>query len=201
MSSSVSNEPATPQADERRRSGRRVALLILAICAAPTVAAWLAFFVWPPQSRTNYGDLIEPRRIPDPEMRGVDGSPFRLSRLRGKWVLLQVDSGACDEACRRRLVTMRQVRLALGKDADRVERVWLLGDAATPDPALLREHEDILVARAPATLLEEFGAGDRIGYIYVLDPRGILMLRFPGDPDGRRMLRDLAHLLRVSRIG
>src|SRR5262249_49945587 len=83
-----------------------------------------------------YGELIEPRPLPDPEMRLLDGRPFRLSQLRGKWVLLQIDSAACGDACRKKLVYMRQARLALGKDAERVERVWLIDDAAAPDPAL-----------------------------------------------------------------
>jgi hypothetical protein len=177
--------------------------MILGLCAAPTVAAWFAYFVWQPQSRTNYGELVDPRPLPDPELRLPDGRSFRLAELRGKWVLLQVDSGACGEACRRKLVYMRQARLALGKDADRVERVWLLDDSAIPDPALLREHEGLKAARASrGSLLDELRLPENAaGYIFVVDPRGNLMLRFPGDPDGRRMLRDLARLLRVSRIG
>jgi len=98
---------------------------------------------------------------------------------------------------------MRQARLAVGKDAERIERVWLLDDAAAPDSALLREHEGLKVARvAPSTLLAEFPSrGKLVEYIYVVDPLGSLMLRFPGDPDARRMLRDLVRLLKVSRIG
>src|SRR5258705_4361867 len=121
MSLSVSSEPAPPPADERRRRGRRIALVILAFCAAPTVAAWFAYFVWQPQSRANYGELIEPRLLSDPELRRIDGSPFRLSQLRGKWVLLQIDSAACGEGCRKKLLYMRQARLAQGRDAARIE--------------------------------------------------------------------------------
>jgi len=177
--------------------------VILAFCAAPTVAAWLAYFVWPPQARTNYGKLVEPRALSDPELRRPDGTSFHLSQLRGKWVLLQVDSAACGEECRNKLVYMRQARLALGKDAERVERVWLLDDDAIPDPAVLREHDGLTVARAPrTTLLADLHAPENPEtYIFLVDPRGNLMLRFPGDPDGRRMLRDLSLLLRVSRIG
>ena len=202
MSSSVSGEPII-QADEQRRRGRRVALLILALCAAPTAAAWIAFFVWPPQSRANYGELVEPRPLSDPRMRRLDGNAFRLSQLRGKWVLLQVDSGSCAEACRRKLVYMRQARLALGKDADRIERIWLLDDAADPAPSLLREHEGLNVVRAAGDpILAELPASrSPTGYIYVVDPLGTLMLRFPGEPDARRMLKDLVRLLKVSRIG
>ena len=202
MSRSDSSE-ASPALAEQRRHGRRIALVILAFCAAPTVAAWLAYFVWPPQARTNYGKLVEPRALSDPELRRPDGTPFHLSQLRGKWVLLQVDSAACGEGCRRKLVYMRQARLALGKDAGRVERVWLVDDDAVPDPAVLREHDGLTVARAPrSALLADLHAPEGAEtYIFLVDPRGNLMLRFPGDPDGRRMLRDLSNLLRASRIG
>lgn len=202
MSLSASSEPVPP-ADEQRRRGRRLALVILALCAAPTVAAWFAYFVWQPQSRTNYGELIEPRSLSDPELRRLEGGSFRFSQLRGKWVLLQIDSAACGDRCRRKLVYIRQARLALGKDAERIERVWFLDDAAVPDPALLREHAGLNVVRAPAgpLPLELPFSGNPAGDIFVVDPLGRLMLRFPGDPDARRMLRDLARLLRASRIG
>lgn len=201
MSSSASN--ALPPADEQRRRGRRVALVILAFCAAPTVAAWFAYFVCQPQSRTNYGELIAPRALSDPVLRRPDDTVFRLSQLRGKWVLLQIDSAACGDGCREKLLYMRQARLAQGRDAERIERVWLLDDDATPDASLLREHEGLQVARAPRGIfLREFpSSGNPAGYIYVVDPRGNLMLRFPGRPDAHRMLRDLARLLRASRIG
>lgn len=202
MSLWASSGTAPVPGDEQRRRGRRVALVILALCAAPTVAAWLAYFVWPPQSRTNYGELIEPRALADPELRHLDGESFRLSQLRGKWVLLQVDSAVCGGACRAKLVYMRQARLGLGKDADRIARVWLLSDAATPDSALLGEHEGLMVARASGALLADLPApGNPAAYIYLVDPRGSVMLRFPAEPDGRRMLRDLVRLLGASRIG
>jgi len=201
MSLSASSEPVPGAAEDRRR-GRRIAFVILALCAAPTVAAWLAYFVWQPQSRLNYGELIEARPISDPELRRLDGSAFRLSQLRGRWVLLQIDSGACAEGCGKKLLYMRQVRLAQGKDAGRIERMWLLADGAPPDAALLRDHEGLRVARAPGPLLAEFPAARSPYYhIYLLDPLGNLMLRFPSDPDAQRMVKDLARLLRASRVG
>jgi ferric-dicitrate binding protein FerR (iron transport regulator) len=203
MSSSISGE-SLPEADEaRRRRGRRVAFLILAMCAMPTVAAWFAYFVWQPQSRANYGELIEPRQLRDSELRLLDGGSFRLSQLRGKWVMLHVDSGACTEGCRRKLVYMRQARLAQGKAMARVERVWLLTDSVAPEDALAREFEGTQIARAEGSaVLAEFPAArSRVDHIYVVDPLGNLMLRFPADPDPRRIVKDLARLLRASRIG
>src|SRR5258706_13503812 len=105
MSLSASNEPI-PLAAEDRRRGKRIAFAILALCAAPTVAAWPAYFVWPPQSRLNYGELIETRAISNPELRTLNGSSFRLSQLRGRWVLLQIDSGSCAETCEKKLLFM-----------------------------------------------------------------------------------------------
>jgi hypothetical protein len=201
MWSSASSAQGTD--DSRRRRGRRLALVLFAICAAPFVAAWFAYFLWPPQSRVNYGDLVEARPLTDPVLRGIDAKPFRLSQLRGKWILLQLDSGDCSEDCRKKLVYMRQVRLALGKDAERVERVWLLTDGAVPGAAQLREFEGTFVVRASGSrLVAEFPAArSPSGHIYVVDPLGNLMLRFPADPDPRRMLKDMTRLLSVSRVG
>jgi hypothetical protein len=184
--------------------GRRTALLILAVCAAPTLAAWLAYFVWPPQTRVNYGELIEAHPLPDIELHELDGRRFDLSQLRGKWLMLQIDSGSCSEACRKKLIYMRQARLAQGKGAERIERVWILSDSASPELSLLHNYPGMKVARASGNaLFREFPASPRAptDYIYLVDPLGNLMLRFPSDPDPRRMTRDLTRLLNASRIG
>src|SRR5882672_9503718 len=93
MSPLASSESIPAESERRRRKGRRIALSILAICAAPTVAAWFAYFIWPPQSRANYGDLIEAHPLPGFELRRLEGGTFGLSQLRGKWLMLQIDSG------------------------------------------------------------------------------------------------------------
>jgi hypothetical protein len=176
-------------------------LAILALCAAPVVAAWLAYFVWPPASRTNYGELIDPRPLPDPALERVGGGPFRLSDLRGKWLLVQLDGGKCGEACRKKLLYMRQLRLTQGKDMERVERLWLVTDAAPVDPELRREFAGTHIVRAGA-LPRAFPATRAVGeHLYLVDPLGNLMLRWSGDPDPNGMKRDLSRLLRASRIG
>jgi len=205
MSPSTSNQstPVADATDPGRRRGRRLALAILAVCAAPFVAAWFAYFVWQPQSRMNYGELIESHPLIDPELRRLDGAPFRLSHLRGKWVLLQLDSGACADFCLRKSLYMRQLRLAQGKETERIERVWLVTDRVEPDPWLLRDYAGAYVVRAAGSpILAEFPAARSASdHIYIVDPLGNLMLRFPEDPEPGRMLKDLARLLKVSRIG
>jgi hypothetical protein len=200
MSSSAPGE-SDAEAPARRRAWP--VLAILALCAAPVIAAWLAYFVWPPASRSNYGELIEPRALSDPQLDRAGGGTLRLSALRGKWLLVQLDRARCAERCRRKLLYMRQLRLTQGKDMGRIERVWLVMDGAPIDPALLREFEGTHVLRAGDTgLLREFPAGeDPAQHIYLVDPLGNLMLRYPGDPDPNGMKRDLSRLLRASRIG
>ena len=199
--------PGAPGAPRPRFRHARLKLLgVLLVCAAPVIASYLAYYVLPPSGRTNYGTLIEPQR-PVPELRvaGLDGAPARFAALRGQWVLLHADAGACGEPCAAKLHALRQQRTMTGKNRDRIERAWLVTDAAVPSPALLREYEGTVVLRAdPAELaaLLPVEPGRRIeDYLYVVDPLGNLMMRFEADGDPARIRKDIARLLKASRIG
>ena len=192
----------SPDTDARAAPARnrRTLWLILAVCAAPMIASYAAFYFWRPAGQTNYGELIEPRPLPDLELSSAGGRTFRFSELRGNWVLLTAGPANCDEPCRRKLVYMRQVRLAQGKETARIERLWLLSGSAAPDPALLAEHSGLIAARGGAALIAALPAvRDAAEHIYVVDPLGHLMMRFPANPDPQRMLKDLSRLLRHSR--
>ena len=117
---------------ENARSSRTSLWLIGVLCLAPVVASYFAFYFAPPARHTNYGELLATGPLPDARLELADGTPFQLSRLRGKWVLLMVDSGACDEFCRRKLFVLRQLRLTQGKDMERIERAWLIADDVPP---------------------------------------------------------------------
>ena len=190
--------PATDAA-VKRRANRSTLWLILAVCAAPVVASYLVYHFWRPAAQVNYGTLIEPRPLADVELT-FQGRPFRLSELKGDWVLLTAGPAKCDDACREKLVYMRQVRLAQGRESGRVERLWLLTDAANPDPALLADHIGLRIARGGEALVSALPAPrDPADHVYVVDPLGNLMMRFPERPDPRRMLNDLSRLLRHSK--
>jgi hypothetical protein len=202
MSSSISNEAGlAPPADGRHR-GRWMALALFAMAALPVAAAFLAFFFWSPGSGTNYGELIQPIRLPDAVLRAPDGARFSVSSLQGSWILVQIGGGRCAEDCVKRLFLMRQVRLMQGKEMGRLERLWLLADDTAPDAGLLQAYEGMRVGRGAAALMQLFPAeGDSDEHIYLVDPLGNLMLRFPRDADARRMSNDLARLLKVSHVG
>lgn len=175
--------------------------VILALCVAPIAGSYLAYYFWRPSAHVNYGELIEPRLLPDDEVAALDGRRIRPSQLRGEWVLLVADGAACEEACRRKLTYIRQVRLAAGKEKARVERVWLLTDGGAPDPALLAEHPGLVVVREQGNAIVNSlpAQVSPTDHIYVIDPLGNIMMRFPRDADPRRMLKDVSRLLRHSK--
>ncbi|MBK5103459.1 MAG: cytochrome C oxidase subunit I [Burkholderiales bacterium] len=197
MSHSASNALPDP------RPGRRKMLAIAALCLAPFVAALIAYFYWQPQGGMNYGELIPAHPLTDLPLRHLDQRAVRLSAFRGKWILLQLDTAECAAPCRAKLYNMRQVRLAQGREMERIERVWLILDEAPLETLLMREYDGTRMLRASGSpLVAEFppkgGARD---HIYLIDPLGNLMLRFPKDADPRRMRKDLSRLLRASRVG
>ena len=177
--------------------------LIIAAAAAPVAASYLLYYFWPPTRTVNYGALIEPQPLPDPPLALADGSAFQLSRLRGRWVLVSLDSGRCDAQCDRKLLYMRQLRLTQGKEMERVERAWLVVDDVVPRPEAVAAYAGTWVVRAAhAGLLERFPAENAAtDHIYVIDPLGNLMMRFPHNPEPGRMIKDLSRLLKASRIG
>lgn len=178
---------------ERARRGRAKLVLLAAAFALPLVLATLAHvFDWAPGTTANYGELVAPPRP-------LAGPPF--DALRGKWVLVSFDAAACDAYCERKLYFMRQVRRAQGKDQDRVERLWVLTDEGRPRAELLAAIEGTRVERN-AALAARFPAGaSHADHVYIVDPLGNLMMRYPRDPDPSRMLKDLQRLLRLSQIG
>jgi hypothetical protein len=204
MSSNATvSAPASPQ---QIRRARLKMLAILAVCAAPVIASYLTYYVIKPEGRTNYGSLIEPQRdIGALPLMSPDGKLTSIGDLRGKWLLLAIEPGVCAKACTDHLYALRQIRLTTGKDRDRVERVLLVTGDALPSAQVLAEYEGTVVGRLRADLVERTfpaEAGARADeHLYVIDPLGNLMMRFPRDVDLTRMKKDVAKLLRASRIG
>jgi hypothetical protein len=187
-------------------NARRTLLLVASICAAPVLASVVAFCALRPSARMNYGDLVEPPRPwPPLSLTRLDGNRFEMSSLQGRWVMLSVDRGECDSHCIGKLWQMRQLRLAAGADRERIERVWLIDGEAVPDARLLAEFAGTIVARLdPSRLraalpLPQAAGAAMADPIWLLDPAGAVMLRWPRDADPRRMKRDLDRLLSVSR--
>lgn len=194
------------KAPDDRRRGKRILIVLAALFVAPVIASYLAYYVVEPGGRTNYGTLIEPQR-PTAGLALADAQarPVQLADFAGRWLIVAVDDGHCAERCAERLALMRQLRLATGKDRDRIERLLLVTGEAQPGAGAMAPFEGTVVLRARAEDLRALLPVDRgatiFEHLYLVDPLGNLMMRYPGSPDGSRIRKDLERLLRVSRIG
>jgi hypothetical protein len=184
--------------------------LVLAVCASPIIASYFTYYVIKPEKRNNYGTLIDQRAHPVPAMATttLDGRPQALEQFKGKWVMLMVGPGTCPDACQKQLFAMRQLRLMQGKEMDRIERVWLITDKEPLDTLIIREFDGTHMLRADAATVASWLPADAgttpADHIYMIDPLGHLMMRFPKDPqfqEVRKVYKDIYKLLKASSVG
>ena len=199
-----------PDAEATRRrtvSGRLKMLLVLLACAAPVVASYFTYYVIRPEGRSNYGTLVQPTRtLPaDLPLRTLQGERVDPKTLRNQWLLVAVGGGTCDEACTQRLYMQRQLRQMMGKERERLDKVWLITDEApipAPIQAALGGPEPVTALRVPADALAAWlqpAPGQALeAHLYLVDPMGEWMMRFPPQPEPARIKRDLDRLLRAS---
>lgn len=182
---------------------RKTLWLIAAVCIAPFVASFIAYYFYQPDGRINYGDLVEGKRVPDATLRLTDGTLFSFRQLEGKWVFITVDRAVCEAYCEKKLWQIRQVRKTQGKYPERVERVWLVTGEGKPAPRLSVDYEGTwMVTAGDDTVLDALPyEGALANHIYLVDPLGNIILRYPRDADPSRMKKDLERLLKISRIG
>jgi hypothetical protein len=192
--------------DERTRIGRWKMLAVLLVCAAPVIASYLTFYVVRPEGRRNFGELIEPlRALPDVTATALDGSPVNLRTLKGQWLLVSVAPAGCDAPCAQHLYLQRQLREGLGKEKSRLDWVWLVSDGAPVADALRTALKEATVLRVPQADLAQWlqpQAGHVLAeHLYLVDPLGNWMMRFPSQIDTQgavKLRRDLDRLLRAS---
>jgi len=181
-------------------------LLVWLICAAPVVASYLTFYVIRPQSRASFGELIEPQRpLPELAARAMDGRLVQMPSLKGQWLLISVANGECNSACQQHLYLQRQLRESLGKEKDRLDWVWLVADDTPVPPALQPALAGATVLVVPRAALGRWlspDAGHELQeHLFVVDPMGNWMMRFPAGLDlqsAAKAKRDLDRLLRAS---
>lgn len=198
-------DPSRSQA-QRTRRGRLKMLAVWAVCAAPVVASYYTYYVMRPQGRVNYGQLIQPP-ISMPadaswSLHDLRGNVVLPSSLKGQWLLVTVAGGACDKACEEHLYQQRQLRETLGKDKDRMDRVWLVTDDAPVRQELMPALQQAWVLRASDEAVRRWlfpQAGQGLNqHLYLVDPRGDWMMRFPAQADPSRVKRDLARLMKAN---
>jgi cytochrome oxidase Cu insertion factor (SCO1/SenC/PrrC family) len=199
------------------RPKRGVLLLLVLLFFAPLLLAFLLYYGsgWRPIGRTNHGELIEPPLplplVALPQVALAPGAApggdalAAADVLTGKWSLIYVNSGDCNADCRNTLYFMRQTHLGLANLAARVQRVFLVTADCCDRDYLAREQPGLITLNADgaaaAPLLAQFPPERRASSIFVVDPRGNLMLRYDAHDDPKGLRNDLKKLLTLSHIG
>ena len=195
------------QADAKRTSmGRFNMLLVLLACAAPVVASYITYYWVRPEARRNFGELIQPTRsIPKIEVERLDGAKMTLTDLKGQWLLLSIAGAECDAACQQNLYLQRQILAGLGKERPRTDWVWLVSDKSAIPHTLLPALEEATVVRIDPKALAQWlqpEANKKLeDHLYMVDPMGEWMMRFPAQLNAEGALkakRDMERLLRAS---
>ncbi len=209
LSFTVHSMPAPDMASRRRRvrGGRLRLLLVLLACAAPVIASYVTYYLIRPGGRNNYSALIQPSRaLPeDLALQTLDGVAVAPASLHGQWLLVMVGDAACAAPCQAQVYLQRQLPEMLGRDRDRIDRVWLLTGEGRPQAELLHAAEAtgaVSVLRADRDAVARWlqpATGQALeDHLYLVDPMGEWMLRLPADPDPQKARRDLDRLLRAS---
>jgi hypothetical protein len=192
----------------RTSTGRWKMFAVLLICAAPVIASYLTYYVIKPSGTKSFGELVQPQRpMPDVVATTLDGKATTLQSLRGQWLLVSVSGGACAKPCTDHLYIQRQLRETLGKEKDRLDWVWLISDdapiatelqARLTDPAMkMQGFQALRIKESDITTWLQ----DGVSRLYLIDPQGNYMMRFPENmtiEQAAKAKADISRLLRAS---
>lgn len=179
------------------RRGRRLLFILVALFFVPLAIAFFLYYGpgWRPAGQTNHGELLMP----------VQALPADATAFRGKWALVYVGAGRCDEACRTALVFARQTRLSLAQDMQRVVRIFVATGDCCDTEYLEREHPGLQRVAVPdpaaSSLVAAFPATERAHSLFIVDPLGNLVMRYDVRQPPKDLLTDLKKLLKLSHIG
>ncbi|WP_429016388.1 SCO family protein [Comamonas sp. 4034] len=193
-------------AAERSRSGRIKMFLVLLVCAAPVIASYFTYYVIRPEGRRNFGELVvQQPTLPAMQVQTLDGKAFDLQSLKGQWLLVSASPAACDDICQNNLYLQRQLRESMGREKERVDWVWLITDGGTPAETMRPALSQATVLRMPQAAVAQWlapASGAQLAdHLYVVDPLGHWMMRFPArlsQSDAAKARKDLERLLRAS---
>lgn len=214
--------------EKQLRNNRLVLLTIIGIPMMMILAAtWLWYFVVNGDldlvgslGTANRGHLVQPpRQLDEVVMREETGAPVKYADLPRKWTMVIANDGPdCDQACEKTLYVTRQIHVAIGKEFNRLGRLYLsetpvggteLGvsqlsdDHPAPDSfavLLETEHRGLkalaLAEGGYSSLFPELRDDDTTWYL--VDPAGWVMMSYNSDIHYKDVISDLKFLLKNS---
>jgi cytochrome oxidase Cu insertion factor (SCO1/SenC/PrrC family) len=196
---------------ENKTKSRSYLVGLFAVFFGPLFFAMWLFYVpnsWLNTSTQNHGSLIQPAQpLDDFKLTAKDGNTWDREQFTGKWTLLYIGDETCDLYCQANLFKMRQVRLSLGRDSERVQRKYLGLDNhhnTEEISKIFSKYPRMQIAWFDSSAVNEQlpQLNDRpIHQIYVIDPLGNLMMWYPKNATSKGIKNDLKRLLKVSKIG
>jgi len=185
-----------PAARDARFKGRLTMLAVLAVGVLPLLAALYFRYVSPPVVDATVGKPLDPVSLPFESLIRLDGKPLSHPTVSSRWMVVFAAPGACDARCQHTLYLTRQARTAQGRNMERIDRVWLITDDTTPAAGLLAAHPDLITARATEQKVFQVLGGSSIRYINLVDRRGLVVFRYPDDPEPKAFIKELGKLIR-----
>ena len=202
------NESANMAESELRWRNLRMLAALAGLFLLPlAISFWMYYGTdWRPARTVNHGELITPARpLPASHLQAVTEGAAPSELFHRKWSLVYVGDGRCDAACRQALFVMRQTRLSLNSEMNRVDRVFLATSQCCARELLAHEYPGLLVLDATgpsaSSLLGVFPLSEREQSLFIVDPLGNLMMRYDVRQNPKGLLQDLKKLLSLSHIG
>ncbi len=188
--------------EKTKKRNRQKFIALLVLMCTPVVISYVLFYSEYRPGTVNYGELLEVKKLEGSGVSPLDNKIFRMKDLKGKWVMVMVDSGNCDKACQEKLYFMRQVRMVQHKEKHRVERLWLINDDVMPSEELTKKYEGTLFVKTnDSALLDAIPPKEsQSKHIYMVDPLGNLIMRYPEELNPTKMGKDIKRLLHVSQL-
>lgn len=163
--------------------------------------------------KMNHGELIQPAKdIKTLSLADLESNDkIEAKDFKGSWWIWYVSPDKCLQECHDNLYNIRQLVTALGKESERVKSVFVsLPDCQIQacEKYVLEHYPNMRQAQMDSKVFKTFFEGvsdpierERIGEIYISDPKGFVILKYSGEINHKYILKDLKRLLKVSQIG
>jgi cytochrome oxidase Cu insertion factor (SCO1/SenC/PrrC family) len=190
----------------QKNKGKLTLIGIFLLFFIPIITSWYLVFYTDfmhDAQGIQHGKLISPV-ISIGAIKAKEISTMDEVVIEKKWVLVFIQNNLCNEFCKERLYQVRQIRLALGEDRDKVDRLVIFNQIND-----LNELKDSYSGQKFIDqsfmnyqgLVKKFNDSyaDKKNPIFLLDPYGFLMMQYPEGTEPKGIIKDIERLIRNSK--
>ena len=189
----------------QQNKGRIVLVTIALMFFMPIFLSWyLNFFTDFKKNAegVQHGVLIDPPINLD-TMYGFSFGQDELKEIPKKWTLVFFTKEGCNVSCEEKLYQLRQIRLAVGKDRDKVERLLISKNSYDWEKYTTEfEGQKLIDSRSKSyepiiNLITSYPAFN-MNAIYLIDAYGSLIMKYPENTEPKGIIKDIERLIRVA---